>query len=69
MKCPACGGEIRVKDVVHTPDNKIMRLRQCKKCGNLFHTVEFKVLWDEYYAKEWNTYYRKKKGNRDESTL
>lgn len=48
MNCPKCGGEVKVLDNINnTEDNEIYRKRKCKKCGNVFYTVEFEADEDE----------------------
>ena len=48
MNCPKCGGKVSVlENFNNTEDNEIYRKRKCKKCGNVFYTVEFEADEDE----------------------
>lgn len=67
MKCPKCGGKMRVLDLVHTDNNETYRRKRCQACEHEIHTVEFEVEVDEKFSMEWGRcrrgeYLRKRDG-------
>lgn len=54
MNCPVCNGETKVVDTRHTPKNETYRKRKCKKCGDIFFTLEFDVFASDRVIEEWN---------------
>ena len=42
MKCPACGGSVRVTDTRSTKEC-VARRRQCVKCNHVFFTEEWET--------------------------
>lgn len=53
MKCPKCGGEIKVCCTTYTEENEIYRRRKCFSCGHVFYTMEFEVEENPAFRKEW----------------
>lgn len=54
MQCPACGGNVRVRDTRHdTNNNEILRERECIKCHRRFFTVEHRVDTTPYFLNKW----------------
>lgn len=39
MKCPICGGKLKVQHTTTTPDY-IIRYRKCARCGSTAKTIE-----------------------------
>lgn len=65
MKCPDCGGDVRVIDSVFNHDqNEILRKRKCHDCGHVFYTIEFEVEYDTNMKETWNRYCRWYRSNR-----
>lgn len=42
MKCPECGGNVKV-DETRSSDFENIRRRICRKCGNVFYTSEIEI--------------------------
>lgn len=61
MKCPKCGGDVRVADTVCTDENEILRMRVCKKCKWPIFTMEFECEYDRSYKELWNRNHRSPK--------
>lgn len=56
MRCPDCGGKLRVADILHNVEkNENYRRRLCTKCGYEVYTIEFDVEPDEQFKKDWNS--------------
>lgn len=69
MRCPDCGGVLKVYDNTYNPDAQEMyRKRRCTRCQKKVCTLEYVVDQDEYFSKVWNRYYRCNKQNKKQST-
>ena len=64
MNCPKCGGNVKVIDNAHTPQNEIYRRRRCSACKHIFYTLEFEVEYNDQVKKEWNEFVRTSKHKR-----
>ena len=65
MKCPDCGGDVKVMDsVFNTDQNEVLRKRKCKDCGHVFYTIEFEIEYDTNTKETWNRYCRWSRSNR-----
>lgn len=58
MKCPKCGGEIKLLESINTPSNEIYRKRKCKDCKKIFYTIEFEVEDNKRFMDEYEVYAR-----------
>ncbi len=66
MDCPICNNKSDVIDSVKNPIQKeTYRKRKCKKCGNIFYSVEFEAIYDKRLASDWLLHHRKS-GNKGE---
>ena len=61
-----CGGELKSYDQVHLPNNKTMRKRKCKKCGEFVYTIEHEIEYTDKAKYKWNLNHRKNKKSRGE---
>ena len=65
MRCPDCGGDLKVYDNAYNPDAQEMyRKRRCARCGKKICTLEYVVDKDEYFTKVWLKYNRCSKQNK-----
>ena len=70
MKCPDCGGEVKVIDSVFNIDqNEILRKRKCKDCDHIFYTIEFEIEYDTNARETWYRYARYSRNNRSIKTI
>lgn len=59
MKCPKCGGRSYVVDAVDNPVQKeTYRKLKCKKCDNVFYTVEFEAVRNRRFMRDWFVHHR-----------
>ena len=59
MKCPDCGGDLKVYDNAYNPDAQEMyRKRRCTSCKKKVCTLEYVVDEDDYFQKVWYKYNR-----------
>ena len=56
MKCPKCGGEVKLLESINTPSNEIYRKRKCKDCKKIFYTIEFEVEDNKRFMDEYEVY-------------
>lgn len=57
MICPNCDGPTKLTGKVYNGDeDELYRRHKCKKCGNVFFTVEFDVEPDSVFKKAWRKY-------------
>lgn len=56
MNCPKCKSRVTVKNCVDTRENEIYRKRVCDQCGHVFYTVEYEVVVNDRFKKEWQFY-------------
>ena len=62
MKCPKCGGKVRVVDnVQNSIDNETYRRRICESCNYNFYTSEMEIEPTERFFEDWSKNYRKHK--------
>lgn len=52
--CPRCGGNIKTTYSVHSDDGDIYRQKTCDACGHVFYTVEYEVIENDAFKKEWS---------------
>ena len=67
MKCPKCGGKLKVIDCVPTPE-EVMRRRRCLDCGRDLYTMEFEVQANQEYFNEWAANHRANAAARKKHT-
>lgn len=69
MKCPNCGGDIKIVETLRAADNELWREKRCRDCKLVFHTVEFVVEENQHFKDEWavnkRTRTHKKDSDRD----
>lgn len=58
MKCPKCGGRVKVTDTTNSAENEIYRKRACLVCGHVFYTTEFEVEQTNGFLNEYYKAYR-----------
>lgn len=58
MTCSNCKGKLKVVDKVVRPDNVIFRKKKCVACGEKVATMEFAVVEDELFKREWGKHHR-----------
>lgn len=65
--CPKCGGATAVVDTVgNSQDGEIYRRRRCVDCKHTLYTIEFEVIDNERFRREWTKLHRQKKGEGEE---
>lgn len=65
MVCPRCGGRVGVTDVVNNEkENETYRRKRCASCHKEFFTVEFEVIENERFRREWIDWRRKSIGEK-----
>ena len=51
MNCPECGGRTKKYKYIKDGDSTYKQLK-CKKCGNLFHTVETQCPKEDFLIRQ-----------------
>lgn len=69
MKCPNCGGNVRVRDTTYTEENEIYRKRSCLNCGHVFYTMEFAIEANDKFLKDWRRCCRTAKPRYEKNPL
>lgn len=65
MKCPKCGGDVRIVDIVRAADNELWRKKKCEDCKRIFYTIEFEVEENQQFKEEWEVYIRTRKHKKE----
>lgn len=66
MICNKCGKQLRVKDTVLNDENEVYRKRVCENCENVVYTIEFDVIPNKRFKREWvGLHTRRSKGYRE----
>lgn len=53
MRCPDCGGKLKVKDVAQIEDNDTYRRMKCLECGRRVFSIEIITEPDDLYRLKW----------------
>lgn len=54
MNCIKCGGDTRVIDSRPNQNtNECYRKHECKRCGEVFYSLEFAIDYDGYLKSQW----------------
>lgn len=59
-ECPKCGGGTIVTDTVwNEQEQERYRRRKCTKCNHVFFTVEFEIVDNDRFRRDWNKCHRR----------
>lgn len=58
MKCPECGGKLKVVDVVQTDDNRTLRKKRCDDCNRVLYTSEIVIIINHEFMSTWSEHAR-----------
>ena len=64
MRCSWCKGKTKPIDTVHNPlENETYRKHKCLDCGHIFYTVEYELIPNKRFRKDWTRFYRQHTDN------
>ena len=59
MKCPACGGKVKILDTrQNDEDHETYRHRRCEECSYDYYTTEYEVEPTMDFMLTWQRFYR-----------
>lgn len=58
MRCQKCKKKAAAIDKVDRPDGIIYRKYKCKKCDQIFYSMEFYIIADAIFKSDWNANHR-----------